>query len=141
MKPLNRILAGYLCSRVSWPRRSARRRDSRPERGMRPRWRAPSFRDPCFDGNECTTNDLCDNVGHCNQGTAVASGTACGDPTSSALRVLNESFFGPGSVTHVLAPNATVRVGLAATYDGALCGRDLKGAWRVALSCTDTAAP
>ena len=45
------------------------------------------------------------------------------------------------AVTHVLAPNATVRVGLAATYDGAICGRDLKGAWRVALSCTDTGAP
>ena len=79
------------------------------------------------------------------------------------LRVLNESFFGPGSgalrpvvyvggsaasfgaydeaVTHVIAPNASVRVGLASTYDGAICGRDLKGAWRVALSCTDTGAP
>jgi hypothetical protein len=38
---------------------------------------------PCFDGNDCTTFDECDNVGHC-LGNAFASvGTACGDQTAT----------------------------------------------------------
>jgi hypothetical protein len=79
------------------------------------------------------------------------------------FRVLDQSFFGPASgvlrpvvyvggtaasfgsydeaITHVIAPNAKVGVGLAATYDGAICAHDLKGAWRVSLSCTDTGTP
>jgi len=79
------------------------------------------------------------------------------------LRVLNESFFGPADgapwpvvyvggsraayghytdvITHTIGPSAKVSVGLDSHYDGTMCGRDIKGAWRVTLSCTDPGAP
>lgn len=34
---------------------------------------------PCFDGNDCTTFDLCDNIGHCLGGGFASSDTPCGD--------------------------------------------------------------
>ncbi len=79
------------------------------------------------------------------------------------LRVLNESFFGPAtgapwpivyvggsqarfghyseSITHVVAPGAKIGVGLDGLYDGTMCGRDLKSAWRVTWRCTDPGLP
>ncbi len=33
----------------------------------------------CFDGNACTTNDVCDNVGQCAAGGSASAGTACED--------------------------------------------------------------
>src|SRR5262245_33360383 len=33
----------------------------------------------CFDGNACTTNDTCDQIGHCNGGGNAGSGSACND--------------------------------------------------------------
>src|SRR5262249_20835754 len=82
---------------------------------------------------------------------------------TNVLRILDQSFFGPASGTlrpvvyvggpvasfgsydqaipHAIPPNANVGVGLGATSDGAICGHDLKGAWRDACSCTDTGRP
>ena len=77
---------------------------------------------PCFDGNQCTTNDLCDNVGHCNQGTAVASGTACGDPTSSACN-LPDTCDGAGTCS----PNLVAA--------GTACGPPPSGECDAADSC------
>jgi len=109
------------------------------------------------------TYDVCSvTAGRGTRMTFLAGGPTVFKVTNT-LRILDQSFFGPASgalrpvvyvggplasfgsydqaITHVIAPNAKVGVGLGATYDGAICGRDLKGAWRVTLSCTDTGAP
>ena len=34
---------------------------------------------PCFDGNACTINDVCDNIGQCAAGASASAGTSCED--------------------------------------------------------------
>lgn len=38
---------------------------------------------PCADGNDCTTNDVCNMVGQCLPGVFAADGSACGDPSAT----------------------------------------------------------
>ena len=38
---------------------------------------------PCADGNDCTTNDVCNMVGQCLAGSFASPGTACNDPTAT----------------------------------------------------------
>jgi hypothetical protein len=38
---------------------------------------------PCADGNDCTTNDVCNMVGQCLAGSFAAGGTPCDDPMAT----------------------------------------------------------
>jgi len=41
------------------------------------------------------------------------------------------------ATTHIVAPDAKVKVLRGTLFDGGVCAKDLKGAWHVTLSCTE----
>ncbi len=108
---------------------------------------------PCFDGNACTTNDVCDNVGGCSAGASAAAGTPCEDglycTTGDVCNPSGTCLPGPGDPCSGIecvsgcnegSDNCDIAVGAGCTEDGNLCTDDVCDAQG---DCThpDNAAP
>ena len=61
---------------------------------------------PCADGNECTTNDVCNMVGQCLAGSFTTPGTPCGDATVTQCD-LADTCDGAGSCSQNLVAAGT----------------------------------
>ena len=92
----------------------------------------------CFDGNACTTNDVCGNVGQCNAGGSAGAGTACEDgafcTTGDTCNASGTCLPGGGNpctgLECVLGCNETtnacnIDVGGPCTSDANLCTNDV----------------
>ena len=71
-------------------------------------------------------------------GNGTIFGPAAGVPWPTVhARVLAKFGADELATTHVVAPEGKVKVGRGTVFDGAVCGKELKGAWHVTLTCTE----
>jgi len=111
---------------------------------------------PCFDGNACTTNDICNNVGQCAAGGSASAGTPCDDDLYCTVGdVCNSSgtcLSGAGdpcvglecvSGCNEAEDRCDIDVGASCTEDGNICTDDVCSAEGVcthpsnSAPCTD----
>lgn len=103
----------------------------------------------CFDGNACTTNDVCNNVGLCAAGGSALAGTACEDglhcTTGDVCNSSGTCLAGGGdpctgiecvSGCNEATDSCDVAVGAPCTDDGNVCTEDVCDAQ---ASCTHPA--